>query len=140
MRPGAVEVQPLLGLGDRAADLGDARHDRRERGEMGADLRGEEAGEARLAGPGGPHSRSDERWPARDAASERTALADEVLLADELVEIPRAHPGGERLALGRRLEERLGSGARWVAARMAWPDGSAAGRVTAAGRRRRRGL
>ena len=44
-------------------------------------------------------------------AAERTALADEVLLADELVEVARAHPRGERLALGRRLEEGLGSGA-----------------------------
>ena len=58
---------------------------------------------------------------AGDAAPERAALADEVLLADELVEVARAHPGGERLALGRRLEEGLGSGAGRVAGRMAWP-------------------
>ena len=49
--------------------------------------------------------------PAGDAPAERTALADEVLLADELVEVARAHPGGERLALGRWLEQGLGSGA-----------------------------
>ena len=49
---------------------------------------------------------------ARDASAERAALADEVLLADELVEDSRAHPGGQRLPLGRWLEERFGSGAR----------------------------
>ncbi len=44
------------------------------------------------------------------AAAERPALADEVLLADELGEGARAHPGRQRLALGRWLEERFGSG------------------------------
>ena len=39
------------------------------------------------------------------------SLADEVFLADELVEVARAHPGGQRLPLGRWLEEGLGSGA-----------------------------
>ncbi len=34
-----------------------------------------------------------------------TALAHEVGLADELGERPRAHPGGQRLATGRGLEE-----------------------------------
>ena len=33
------------------------------------------------------------------------------VLADELVQAARPHPGGQRLALGRWLEERLGSGA-----------------------------
>ncbi len=46
---------------------------------------------------------------AGDAAPERAAFADEVLLADELVEVARAHARGERLALGRGLEEGLGS-------------------------------
>ena len=45
------------------------------------------------------------------AAAERSALADEMLLADELREGARAHPGRQRLALGRWLEERFGSGA-----------------------------
>ena len=48
-----------------------------------------------------------------DRPSERSALADEMLLAYELVEVARAHPGGERLALGRWLEQRLGPGAGW---------------------------
>ena len=51
---------------------------------------------------------------AGDGAAERAALADEVLLADELVERPRAHPRGERLALGRWPEQGLGAGAAGV--------------------------
>ena len=62
--------------------------------------------------PGGPHSRRLARWPRATRAAERPALADEVLLADELVEVARPHAGGERLALGRRLEQGFGSGAR----------------------------
>jgi hypothetical protein len=46
-----------------------------------------------------------------DAAPERAALADEVLLPDELGEVAGAHPGRERLLLGRRLEEGLRAGA-----------------------------
>ena len=40
--------------------------------------------------------------------AERPALADEVLLADELVERARPHPRRERLRSGRGLEEGLG--------------------------------
>ena len=103
--------EPVLGLGDRGADLGDAGHDRRHAVEVGADLGREQAGEAGLAGPGRSPQQQRREVPARDAAPERPALADEVLLADELVEVARAHPGGQRLPLGRWLEEGLGSGA-----------------------------
>ena len=48
---------------------------------------------------------------AGDAPPQRPAFADEVVLADELIEAPRTHPGGQRLALGRWLEERLVTGA-----------------------------
>ena len=48
---------------------------------------------------------------ASDAPPQRTALADEVGLPDELLEVARAHARGERLALRRGLEEGLGSGA-----------------------------
>lgn len=42
---------------------------------------------------------------AGDAAPERPPFADEMLLADELVEAPRAHPCRKWLLLGWRLEE-----------------------------------
>jgi hypothetical protein len=48
---------------------------------------------------------------ASDAPTEGSALADEVFLADELAQISRPHPGGQRLALGRWLEEGFGAGA-----------------------------
>lgn len=47
----------------------------------------------------------------RNGPPERALLADEVLLPDELVERPRPHPGRERLALGRGLEQGLRSSA-----------------------------
>ena len=80
--------------------------------EVGADLGGQQPGEARLAGAGRAPQEQRREVAAGDAPAERPALADEVLLADELVEVARPHPGGERLALGRWLEEGLGSGAR----------------------------
>ena len=46
---------------------------------------------------------------AGDAPAQGSALADEVILAHELGEAARAHAGGQRLALGRWLEERLGT-------------------------------
>ena len=48
---------------------------------------------------------------AGDRPAQRAALADEVALADELLERPRAHAGGERLPLGRRSEQGFGTGA-----------------------------
>ena len=44
----------------------------------------------------------------RDRPAKRAALPDEMLLTDELIEASGPHPGGEWLALGRRLEERFG--------------------------------
>ena len=61
--------------------------------------------------PGGPHRRSDARWPRATPRRSGPRLADEVLLADELLERARSHPRGERLALGRWLEQGFGAGA-----------------------------
>ena len=65
-----------------------------------------------------------------EAPAERTLLADEVLLADELVEVPGAHPSRERLAFGRGLEQRLGSGAGRATG---WHAASLGGHVLAPG-------
>ena len=110
-RAASLEREPLLGLGDRPADLGDARHDRRHGPELGADGVGEEARERRLAGAGrAPQQEAREVAP-RDRSAERAAIADEVALADELLERPRAHARGQRLPLGRRSEQGFGLGA-----------------------------
>ncbi len=116
--PGAVQSRSLLGAGDDRPDVGDSAHDRRQRLEVGPDRGGEEAGEARLAGPRRtPQEDRGEVAPLHGAA-QRSALTDEVLLTDELVEGPWPHPGGQRLPAGRRPEERVGPGAggsgRWT--------------------------
>ena len=110
-RPGAVQRQPILRLGDRRAKLDHARHDRRHRREVGADLGREQPGKARLAGARRPPQQERREVSAGDAPPERSALADEVGLADELGQVAWAHPGGQRLPLGRRLEQGLGAGA-----------------------------
>jgi len=110
-RPRPVQVQPLLRLCDRAPDLDDTGHHGRHRREMRTHLGREKAGEAGLAGPGRTPQQQRGQVSPGDAPAQGTALADEVHLADELIEGPRPHPGREGLALGRRLEECLGSGA-----------------------------
>src|SRR4051794_21065896 len=125
-----VERQPLLRLGDRRADVGHTGHHRGHRREVRSDLTCKESREARLAGPGRTPQEQRREMTARDRPAEWAALPDEMLLAHELVEGPRPHPGGERLTLGRGLEERLGlraSGA-WTCRRhrsqSRTPDGS----------------
>ncbi len=121
----AVEREPLLRLGDRGPDVGDTGHHRAHRRELGADLRREQPGQAGLARARRSPQQQRREVAAGDAPPQRSALADEVFLPDELLEVPRAHPGRERLALGRGLEERLGSGAGnatcWHAASLGRP-------------------
>ena len=67
---------------------------------------------------------------AGDAPAKRATLADQVLLPDELVERAWPHSRGQRLALGRWLEERLGSRAdgasrTWHVPMVARPTGRA---------------
>ncbi len=110
-RPALLEREPLLRLGDHRADLDDARHDRGHGPELGADRVGEQAGERGLARPRrAPQQQAREVAPG-DGAAERSALPDEVRLADELLERARTHAGGERLPLGRRAEQGFGAGA-----------------------------
>ena len=119
--PRAVEGEPVLGLGDRRADLGDARHDRRQRREVGADLRGEQAGEARLARARRAPQQERREVAAGDAAAQRPALADEVLLADELGR-GRAAASGPPAAAARAVAGTgLRVGRRSVAGGTAWP-------------------
>ena len=69
------------------------------------DLVGEESREARLAGARRAPQQDRGEMAAVDTLLERSPLADEMLLADELVERPRPHPRGERLGARRRLEQ-----------------------------------
>ncbi len=67
---------------------------------------------------------------AGDGASERASLADQVILAHELVQRPRSHPGGQRLARRGRPEERLwgARGASTWRHRVRWYPGVGRGR------------
>ena len=88
----AALVDPLARPGDHGAHVGDAAHDRRQRRET---ARRPPAASSRasvvLPEPGGPHSTIERQVAALDHAPQRAALADEVLLADELVQRARAH-------------------------------------------------
>ena len=106
--PGAVQRQPLRARGDGRPDVGDAAHDRRQGLNSAPTAAARRRARLVLPVPGGPHSRIDAEVAALHRAAQRSALADEVLLADELGEGPRPHPGRQRLDAGRRLEERVG--------------------------------
>lgn len=64
---------------------------------------------------------------AGNASAQGSSLTDEMLLSDELLEVPRAHAGSQGLPLGRWLEERLRTCATgaWTG-RWHGTDGSAA--------------
>ena len=131
----AIQRQALLGARDRGPHLGDAGHDGREGVEVGADRVREEPGERGLAGARRAPQEQRREVTAGDGPAERAALADELLLADELVQVARAHPRGEGLALRRRPEQGFGTGTGDGAPRGHGRDGSAgpatAGRVPA---------
>ncbi len=114
-RTPGFEREPVLRLGDGGPDLGHPGHDRGHRAELGADGVREQAGERRLAGARRAPQEQAREVTARDRAAEGAALADEVGLADELVERARAHARGERLPLGRWSEQGFGTRARWCA-------------------------
>src|SRR4051812_31425853 len=88
----------------------------------------EEPREAGLAGAGWAPEQDRGEMAAVRTLPQRSALADEMFLADELVERSRAHSRGEWLRSRRRLEEavRLRTG---NAATGHGGDGTRAGRV-----------
>ncbi len=90
-----AHAEALLRLGDDATEVGDAGGDGGDRLEVGAGEAGDDAGEGGLAGAG--RSPEDHRrgFAGLDRLAEETALADDMLLADELVEGTGAHAGGE---------------------------------------------
>ena len=101
-----------LGLGHHLADFLDARQHRAEGDEVRLGRVGDQPGERRLAGA--RRAPEDDRLQqvALDGLAQRLARRQQVLLADELVEGPRAHPLGERHAaafgLAAGLVEQIG--------------------------------
>ena len=110
-RPRAIQGDPLLRLGDRARTSATPAMTAESVEKCGPDLAGQQAGRGSSCRSRAGPTRSDSRGGRGRCSGGEAALADEVLLADELVEAPRAHPGGQRLALGRGLEQRLRAGA-----------------------------
>ena len=94
--PAGFEFAPRLF--DRLAQLGDSRRHRRDRAK-------DRAGAAARATvrswscrvPGGPHRIIEWQRARRDHLAEHLAGAEQMLLADDLVEAPRAHPVRQRL-------------------------------------------
>ncbi len=86
----------LLGLGHDRADFLDAREDRAERNEPRPRDLCDEARERGLAGSGRAPENDRLQAVVIDGLAQGTTGAEQHLLADELVERPRAHPLGER--------------------------------------------
>ena len=86
----------LAGAGDHLAHLGAAGVDRRELLERGGGVLGREPRERRLAGAGRPAEDHRVRLARLERGAQRRALAEQVLLADELRERTRPHARGER--------------------------------------------
>ena len=96
----AVHPAAVVGLGDDAAEVGDAGGDGAYRLKGGLGVGGDQAGEGGFAGTGRPPK--DERRQISAAgfldigqgAKQHALLADYLLLADELGESAGAHPLG----------------------------------------------
>ncbi len=92
----AAPAAVVLGFGHHRANLLDAREHGAEGHEPRPGHAGDDARERRLAGSG--RAPQDDRLQAiaLDRAAQGPARAEQILLADELVERLRAHPLGER--------------------------------------------
>ena len=95
-RPPSLGAKLLAGLRDHLAHLGDGGRDGGELLERGAGLVGDDARECGLSAPG--RAVEDHRAHAvlLDREPERRALAEDLLLADEVVEPLGPEPERER--------------------------------------------
>ena len=103
----APGVAPLARPRDHLADLRPPRVDGRELLEGGVGVLGGHPRQRRLAGARRAVQDHRVRVAGLDRRAQRRALAEQVLLADEVVERARAHPRRERPADRRRLGPRL---------------------------------
>src|SRR5207247_317718 len=96
-------AQPALRLGDDLADTGHSLRHGRERLEVAIGVVRDEAGERRLARPGRAPEDAGPDLAAANQLAEGLSGAQQVLLAQELLQCARPHAGGERL--GGTVEE-----------------------------------
>ena len=94
----ARHAELRAGLVERLADVLDAGGDGRQLDEPRRRGVTDDVASVVLPVPGGPHRNTSCRRPAAgfDQPAQRRARAEQVLLADDLVEGARPHPGGER--------------------------------------------
>ena len=94
----------ILGGGDGGADVGHAGQHRVDGDEVRPCGVGDDARQRGLAGAGRPVEDHRAELVGLDRAAQQPARPHDVLLADELVQRARAHPGGKRrLFLGQFL-------------------------------------
>ena len=109
-RPLPLLVAPRGRLGDRLAQLLDARHDRRERHEPRVRLRRQQPAERGLPGPGRAPQNQRRQLSRLERAPQQLSRPEQVCLPDKLAERPRPHPLGQWLpppVLGRRAREEI---------------------------------
>ena len=92
----ALLAQAPLGVGERLADVFDAGGGRRQRDQVLGRGGGQEPGQGRLAGAGRAPQDGGSDPVGLGQRPQRGARADQVLLADHLVERARAQTGGQR--------------------------------------------
>ncbi len=102
-----VEAQTIARFGHDRPHLRDAAHDRRDGHELSADGLGENPGQAGLAASGRSPEQERAEVAAFEGAAQSPSLADQRFVANDLVQGPGAHPGGQGLATGGRHEGRL---------------------------------
>jgi len=99
-RLAAIESKPVASFRNQRAHFGDAAHDGRDRHEMGTHRIGQDACQAGLAAARRTPEEDRAQAAALDGAAQSAPFADQLLVADDLVDAPRPHPGGQRLAPG----------------------------------------
>ena len=95
--PVVVEAAPVLGLLHGPAYIGDPGEDGVDGGEVGLGRVGDDVGQRRLAGAGGPVEDQGGELVGLDGPSQEAARTQDVVLAHELVEGARPQPGGQGL-------------------------------------------
>ena len=109
---GLTRAPPRLGLLVNLAQVRHPGHHRRELHQWLVQAPGEQASKRGLAGAGRPPQDDRAELAAGEHAPERRVRAEQVVLADQLIQGLRAQPVGERLAGGdpRAAASGLGAG------------------------------
>src|ERR1035437_2953790 len=103
----AVEDQLFAGFGHEGADFGDTVHDGRVGRESGAGRVGQDAGEAGLAAAGWTPQEKRAQAAALEGPSQRASFADQLLVADDFIDVAWTHSRRQGLTRRRWSEDVL---------------------------------